>query len=284
MRIALVQNRESGAADEVDVEGLLRDAGADVERFPVDDAAAAAAAEVNRVVVAGGDGSVAPAAAAACRSGVPLAVIPAGTANDFAERIGIPAKIEDAAALAVSGRRTRRVDLARAGRRPFLNVASLGLAPAAASAADGLKAKLGALAYTVGALKAATTERPLRCRGECDGETLFDGDFWQVMVGCTGAFGGGARIEADADDGKLDVVAIEAGPRALLAKHAVGLRAGKVEDQKGVISARGRVVAISVDGDPDLNVDGEVVAAAEVRDRDRAITLAVTEMIEVVVP
>lgn len=282
-RIALIANPGSGAAGEVDAGERLAGFGLEVKELPIERAGEAVDSGVERIVVAGGDGSIAPAALAAALAGVPLAVVPAGTANDFAERMGLPEKLEEAVELAARGERTRRVDLAGADGRPFLNVASLGLPPAAAEAADELKSALGALAYTLGALRAAGREEPIDCRVECDGEVLYEGEAWQVTVGCTGAFGGGSRIDADADDGRLDVVVIEGGPRALLAKHAVGLRTGRLEDQRGVASARCAEVAVRVEGGQNLNIDGEVVPVSELREGDGPLTFAVTDSVELVV-
>ena len=64
--------------------------------------------------------------------GVPLAVVATGTANDFARRMGLSDDLGTACRLAVRGTRLRRLDLARIDGRPFVNVASAGLAPAAA--------------------------------------------------------------------------------------------------------------------------------------------------------
>ena len=61
-------------------------------RFDVDEVEAAVESGAERIVVAGGDGSIAPVAAAAGAAGIPLAVVPAGTANDFARRIGLPGR------------------------------------------------------------------------------------------------------------------------------------------------------------------------------------------------
>ena len=56
----------------------------------------------DRIVVAGGDGTIGPVAELAGRLDVPLAVIPTGTANDFARANGIPLDVEAAARLAAS--------------------------------------------------------------------------------------------------------------------------------------------------------------------------------------
>ena len=83
-----------------------------------------------RIAVAGGDGTIGPVAELAGALGVPLAVIPAGTANDFARANGLPLDpIEAAPAGGDAARRCAPLELGRlADGRPFVNVASAGLA------------------------------------------------------------------------------------------------------------------------------------------------------------
>ncbi|HET6830018.1 MAG TPA: diacylglycerol kinase family protein [Solirubrobacterales bacterium] len=262
-RIALIVNPDSGRGGSERVAELLAAAGAEVEAFTVEGAAGAGRAGSDRIAIAGGDGSIGPAAAAAGAAGVPLAVIATGTANDFATHFALPRAVERACELAVHGVETRHVELARAGARPFVNVASAGLAPAAAAEASGLKESLGPLAYPVGAVAAGINAEPFRCVVIADGTELFSGDAWQVSVASSGAFGSGASFRADTGDGRLDVVAIEHGSRARLVKHAYGLRLGEVEEQAGVISTRAEAVELRLDPERTLNIDGELVRAGE---------------------
>ena len=216
MRIALLANPDAGSGEAAKVGRMLRQRGAEVARFGLDRAAELLASRPDRVVVAGGDGSVAPAAEAAAAAAVPLAVVPVGTANDFARALELPLETEAAVELAVAGRRTRRLDLGRMERRAFVNAASAGLSPLAARKARGLKPALGSLAYALAALRVGLTARPLGCRVWADRTPAFSGAAWQVTVAVTGAFGAGADVGADPADGMLDVVVIEEGPRALL--------------------------------------------------------------------
>jgi diacylglycerol kinase family enzyme len=261
VKIALIQNPDSGSGAAEGVAALLAAAGAEVETFAVDEADRAGRSGAERIAVAGGDGSIGCAAAAAAAAGLPLAVIATGTANDFAAHFELPDDTEEACGLAAAGTRTRRVDLARICGRPFVNVAGAGLPPAAAEEAGDLKDRLGALAYPAGAVGAAVSADPIRVAVEVDGEQVFDGEAWQVSVASSGAFGGGASFDADPADGELDAVVIEGGSRARLVKHAFGLRIGQVEAQAGVVSARGAEIVMRLDPGESLNVDGELVAA-----------------------
>jgi diacylglycerol kinase (ATP) len=261
--VLLVNERSGSGTDAEGLESELRSHGAQVVRLPVDRADEAGRHEPERLIVAGGDGSVAPAADVAGALGVPLAVVPTGTANDFARRMGLPRDEAEACRLAVRGERRRRLDLGRLDGRPFVNVVSAGLASAASRRARPLKGVLGPAAYAVGAVRTAIVERPLCCAVACDGRELLAGPAWQVMVGCSGAFGAGSRlVEADPSDGLLDVVAIAAGPRLRLARHAYGLRRGRVSDQPGVAHARGRAVDVALPPGERMNVDGDLVPQA----------------------
>ena len=261
----MLANPGSGSGEAGEVERLLRERETEVIRFDLDRAADVLAARPERIVVAGGDGSIGCAADLAARADVPLAVVPVGTANDFARALELPTEVEPAVELAVNGTRTRRLELGRVGKRPFVNAASAGLSPRAARKAEGLKSVLGPLAYTLGALRVGLTAAPISCRVTCDGNELFAGRAWQITVACTGAFGGGSAVAADPADGVLDVVMIEAGSRARLVVHAYGLRAGRVERQRGVISGQGTEVGVETDGDAGFNVDGELLDGETLR-------------------
>jgi diacylglycerol kinase (ATP) len=277
MRVGLVTNAASGKGTDPDrVAGLLRGAGARVSVHPfdpggaeeaVEHAAAAAAAErPDRLAVAGGDGSIGPVAVHAARTGLPLAVIPTGTANDFARTLDLPLEIEAACAVAARATRERPIDLLRAGERPFLNAASVGLSVIAAHRARKLKRPLGPLAYAVGALRAGLTAHPLSCRVAVDGTDLFEGGAWQVIVAGTGAFGGGSELDAaDPSDRRIDVAVLEAGPRAALVRRAWGMRNGGLAEQPGVRHARGRIVELDLPERTPFNVDGEVCDVAPPR-------------------
>jgi diacylglycerol kinase (ATP) len=263
VRIALAANTASGGG--LDPEPLveaMRRHGAEVEVFGCqrDELERAVAGKPDRIAVAGGDGTIGNAADVAGRNQVPLAVIPTGTANDYARANELPDDPEEAAALAATGESTRCLELGRlADDRPFVNVASAGLAAKAARHASPFKRVLGPLAYGVGALRAAAFEAPLHCRLQVDGDEVYADGAWQVIVAVTGAFGGGSDVGvADPRDGVLDVAVLPAGSRIALARRAWGLRRGTIAEQKPVEHFRGKLVEIAITGETELNVDGEI--------------------------
>jgi diacylglycerol kinase (ATP) len=258
---------------------LLRGYGVEVTSFAIGDTAAAVAAGAERIAVASGDGALGPVAAAAARADVPLAVIPVGTANDFARGQGLPAGPHSAARLAALGTGLRALDLNWLGRpgvtgvrgreppadiagRPFLNAASAGLASLAGEAATDMKPVLGPVAYFVGALWSGLSGRPIACSVSADGALVFEGRAWQVTVAGTGSFGAGSQLEvADARDGLLDVAVLEAGSRARLVGYAYGLRTRRLTAQSGVRHVSAARVELALERAATLNVDGELVPA-----------------------
>src|SRR3954462_668698 len=90
VRVTLICNTRSGRGVDPDATAeALRRRGVEVPEV-AESPGEARAAGVDRIVVVGGGGPLGPAAALAAERRLPLAVIPAGTANDFARSLGLP--------------------------------------------------------------------------------------------------------------------------------------------------------------------------------------------------
>jgi diacylglycerol kinase family enzyme/membrane-associated phospholipid phosphatase len=151
--------------------------------------------------VAGGDGSVAAAAAVALESGLPLAVIPAGTLNHFARDLGVATPPEAAAAV-VHGAAVQ-VDVAEVNGVPFLNTASIGSYPEMVERRDRLSGRLGKwAALTVAAAQVLRHGSPVEL--EVDGRRI---SAWILFVGngCYVPRGLSPAWRPRLDDGLLDV-------------------------------------------------------------------------------
>jgi diacylglycerol kinase (ATP) len=217
------------------------------------------------LVVGGGDGTISCAAGRASRSGTPLAVLPLGTANDFARTLQIPSDL-DAACRVVSDGRVADVDLGWVDGRPFLNVASVGLSVGVTQAlTPGLKRRLGPLAYPVATLRAYRRHRPFTARLQFpadDHEPVTLDDLLQVAVGNGRHYGGGNAVSPTAgiDDHLLDVYAVVRGRMRDHVNIARLLRDGSFVEHEQVHHLTTRAVQLVTDPEQAVNIDGEVEA------------------------
>lgn len=209
-------NARRGAAVLDPIIERLRAGGVDavVERFNTPDEVSADIArrrhEADLVIVCGGDGTINSAARGVLETGLPMGIMPMGTANDLARTLGIPDDLERAADVIIAGH-TSRVDLGEVNGHPFFNVASLGLS---VDLARGLtpeaKRRWGKLGYGLAALRVLLKAQPFRAEIISDGGTVSVKTL-QIAVGNGVHYGGGTVIHADAtiEDGHLDLYSLE---------------------------------------------------------------------------
>ena len=110
---------------------------------------------IDLMVVAGGDGTVNYAVNAMKRKGldIPIGVIPAGTANDFAGAVGMSREPLEAARQIASGA-VDRVDVGRVNDLYFVNIFSFGIFTTTSQRTpDERKHKIGKLAYIIEGVK-----------------------------------------------------------------------------------------------------------------------------------
>ena len=166
--------------------------------------------EVDLVIVGGGDGTVNAVLKGMLETGLPLGILPFGTANDLARTLGIPSDPEAAAAVIVAGR-TRRIDVGQVNDQFFVNVASMGLSVELVRRMTGnLKRHLGRLSYPLAAIKTVLYTRPFTADVATAGRTIQLRSL-QIAVGNGVYYGGGMAVyEAAAiDDQCLDFYSIE---------------------------------------------------------------------------
>lgn len=253
LRVAVGRLRAEGH----DVEVRATFESGDGERF----AREAAAGGAELVIAAGGDGTlnevVNGVAAAATRPR--LAVVPLGTANDFANGLGIPAQVEGALAIAVGGR-PLDVDLAVVNERYFVNVSTGGFgAEATEQAPAESKRSLGALAYLVTGARQFVDLSPVAGTVGADGRTLLNGEFLLFAVGNARRTGGGSLLtpRAELNDGLLDVLVVRAIPRLDFLAMLPDLRAGTHLESPDVIYAQAASIVITTTEMISVNADGE---------------------------
>ncbi len=72
----------------------------------------------DRIVIGGGDGTISSALPELLALEKPLAVLPLGTANDFATTLGVPADVYQAAEIALGGR-AHKIDVGLVNGMPY---------------------------------------------------------------------------------------------------------------------------------------------------------------------
>lgn len=231
----------------------------------------------DRVLALGGDGTLSSVAHQCVAHDWPLAVLPAGTANDFCRALGIPFDPDQACALlldaapqldespssessappAVVGA-LQWIDVGRLNGRVFLNVAHIGIgAEVTWSLQSTHKHFWGAFSYLRRLLQLLSGKRRFSARIEADGVT-FSGLWLEIAVANGPTFGGGHKIAgAGLDTAALTLVAVRARPipKVLLAwimarlGHPLNRKLVRVESvRKCRISPR-RHLKISADGE-----------------------------------
>jgi YegS/Rv2252/BmrU family lipid kinase len=137
------------------------------------------------VCIVGGDGSLAEAANGLAGTDTPLALIPAGTANQVAQNLGIPIRLESAVDIAVNGR-IAPIDLGRIGDRAFALVAGAGFDAAIMNTATReMKERWGFGAYIYAGVTEALKAAPTRFHIVAD-EVDIEIDAVTVMIANVG--------------------------------------------------------------------------------------------------
>ncbi|MEO3791859.1 YegS/Rv2252/BmrU family lipid kinase [Nonomuraea sp. B10E15] len=186
----------------------------------LDRACTAVAERPDALVAFGGDGLVHLAVQAVAGTDVPLGIIPAGTGNDIAAALGVPCGNPVAAARTVLRMRARRVDAARVVAGPadelFAGVMCCGFDSRVNERANRLTWPPGMLRYVVAMVDELRSFRPIPFRVTLDEDEVIEREAMLVAVANTRSYGAGMRVSPDAspDDGLLDVVMLEAVPKA----------------------------------------------------------------------
>jgi diacylglycerol kinase (ATP) len=172
------------------------------------------------VVVAGGDGTVRVVAEEVHATGVPLALVPSGTANLLVRNLHLPITSLELSIRAAFEGKNRRIDIAFAelersdhtrSKEAYLVMAGIGLdANMAANTNSVLKKRIGWLAYIEPIARSVLANKQLDMRYRIDGSKTRSIRAHTVIVGNVGTLTANILLLPDAvvDDGLLDVVVL----------------------------------------------------------------------------
>jgi YegS/Rv2252/BmrU family lipid kinase len=235
------------------------------------------------IVAAGGDGTINEVAEGMMHSGIPLAILPAGTANVLAMEMGIGSKmeraadrIEDAAAHCISVGQLTSGD--GAVSRYFLLMAGAGLdAHVAYNVSAAVKARFGKLAYWIAGWRVLGRKLPL-FSVEANGQT-FRPSF--ALFSKVRNYGGDFAIaqEVSLFDDEFEMVLFEGRSSFLYVKYFAGLIFNRHRGMTGVTVMRTREALLTGPEDVQVyaQIDGEVAGRlpARVKIIPNALTLLI---------
>jgi lipid kinase YegS len=265
VREAVAQLRERG--QQLDVR-VTWEAG-DAERYvreAIDDRATV-------IIAAGGDGTLSEVAEAMAHTehdaqALPaLALLPLGTANDFASANDIP--LEPLAALELIGSSSPRLmDLLKVdgdGQEHWCaNLASGGFGTeVTVETPGGLKKMLGGLAYVITGISRLGKIEPIQVRISGDG-FQWQGGFIALGIGNGRQAGGGQLLcpEALLNDGLLDITVIPELSGELASTLGTLLSEGKqAAIEEVVVRGKATVLELLAEAPMTLNLDGEPLQA-----------------------
>jgi diacylglycerol kinase (ATP) len=273
MRVAVVANPTSGRGKGgkliPKVHELLTSLGVEHDMLISKDAsepeqlAAKAAADGAAVVAAlGGDGHVGNVANGVIGTDAALAVIPAGTGNDFARHIGLDRKNPLLAARLLASPTTRRIDVVRVrhseGERYFINVAGTGFDSQVNEHANKVTFLKGTPKYIYSTFATLAKFKPGLFKIVIDGaERSVSGML--VAVGNGVSYGGGMKVTPDArsDDGVLDLCVLGAVGKGTFVRTFPKVFSGKHVTHPSVQMLQGKEIEISADRPFEVYGDGE---------------------------
>lgn len=264
MRIAVIFN-PAGAEEETEalrkemelrsieadwIETTESDPGAGQGRRAIDDGA-------ELLIAVGGDGTVRSVAEGMVGSGVPLAVIPAGTGNLLAHNLQLPDTIEEALDVALQGS-PLTIDVGVVRGEIFTVMSGAGIDAAIMEETSGeSKDRFGVLAYVVEGAK-HIFDRPFRASVAADDTEPRHGSWATILVGNLGQLQGGIDLFPDASphDGLLDLVGLASD--GAVATLAAGVSAATDDnDSERLLRTSGRVVKVEFDSPTIYELDGD---------------------------
>jgi YegS/Rv2252/BmrU family lipid kinase len=234
---------------------------------------------IELVLASGGDGTIMACASALADTGVPLALLPAGTGNLLAANLDIPRGLQRAVEVALTGDR-RQIDLGSCEQGCFSVMAGMGFDAAMLRDTNPkLKARLGPLAYVAGALR-NLRGRAVDIELQLDDRETIVTEASMVLVGNMGRLQGGLRAlpDADARDGLLNVAIVRADSITSWARVAGRLLLGRAGDDERVQTHTASVVKVRAARPLPVELDGDVFDDAQelsVETRPGALTICV---------
>ena len=229
------------------------------------EATRAAKAGFDLIVAAGGDGTINEVVngIAPLKKRPKMAIIPAGTTNDYARALKIPRDNLKAAAEVILKKQTIKMDIGQARENYFINIAAGGhLTELTYDVPSELKSIFGYLAYLAKGAELLPRVKPIKMHLKYD-EGEYKGNPSMFFLALTNSVGGFEQIAPDAklDDGKFSLIIVKtANIFEIVHLVALMLNGGKHINDKRIIYTKTSHLEVDTIGEKNqlmINLDGE---------------------------
>lgn len=216
--------------------------------------------EYREVIAAGGDGTINICVNAMVKNDIhmPLAIFPAGTANDFAQYFNLSDDIEKMVDIALSDNLVA-ADIGKVNDKYFINVAAIGPVVDVSQKTDPtLKNTIGIFAYYLKGLTEIHNLKPKKVVITTPGRVYREKMYFMVVMNGTSA--GGFRNlspSSDVGDGKLDVVLFRNMNIFEMPALFIKILQGKHPSSKRVLHLQTNSLKIESEENLPTDIDGE---------------------------
>lgn len=214
------------------------------------------------IVACGGDGTINEVAKGIAKSKrkVPVAILSAGTVNDFANHMELPRNIDDFFQM-IKKENIKKVDLGKVNDEYFINVAASGLLTNVGYQVPiETKAIFGRMAYYIEGLKELPKQKfqPIKMKFESE-EYTKDEEVLLFLISNSASIGGFKRLAPDASvsDGYLDVVIIKKSEVQDLAYMFINVFTGEHVHHPNVVYFKSKKIKVETEEDITIDIDGE---------------------------
>jgi YegS/Rv2252/BmrU family lipid kinase len=234
-----------------------------------------------RVYAIGGDGTLNEVLNGLINTGSSLAVIPAGTGNDFSRTLFTTSNTQDILIQTIDGKE-RLIDIAKINNRYFINISSVGLDAEVANTTNRLKNTgmfRGGFAYLAGLFATLLKYNSHVLKVTIDGQT-FEKESLLLAIANGKFYGGGIQPtpEANISDGLLDICFVTKMNIFKILKLLPLYIKGKHSGLKYVSFYRGKKIEVSNSREMALNIDGEITIVKQ------AVCEIIPKAISMVIP
>lgn len=279
-----VAGREAMHDDLADILSVYEQAGYETSAFATTPEPNSAKNEATRagkegfdlVIAAGGDGTVNEVVngLAGLEKSPTLAIIPAGTTNDYARALRIPRDDPVAAAKVIlKDNHKFKIDVGKAGDNYFMNIAAGGtLTELTYDVPSEMKSLFGYMAYFAKGAELLPQVRPIEMNIKYDGHE-YDGKVSVIFLALTNSVGGFEQIVPDAslDDGKFSLIIVkEANMVGMMQLMAKALNGNHIGDPRVIYTKAANVEVKPVNQNDRImiNLDGEYGGDAPMKFKD----------------